>query len=190
VRLRRLAGVVALAVLLWFLPAGILIYFLIWLLGAVLYFVNGRSLLPLWCSLPLFLACFSSARLQWLQAPFLGDFLIGISFALVINSAAGGARRLPGHTMSRKAADFSYSVYLCHFPFLVFVLSALYQATGKGLRGPYTILTFGLFLLVLVLAYVWSYLVSLATERQTFRIRQWLSRVSNRDWLTKTGTVR
>ena len=175
-RWRLLPAVVALVLLVWFLPASILIYFLVWLLGAALFFVNRRALVPLWVSLILFAVSFSVARLQYLSIPYLADFLIGVSFALVINSAARGSSRLPGHDLNRKAADFSYSVYLCHFPFLVFVLSVLYEATGFGLRGPRTVWSAGLFLIILVLAYFWCYLVSLVSERQTPRIRQWLYR--------------
>jgi peptidoglycan/LPS O-acetylase OafA/YrhL len=189
-RWRLLPGVVALALLVWFLPASILIYFLVWLLGAVLYFANGRTFVPLWVSLILFALSFSVARLQWLKIPYLADFLIGITFALVINSAACSSRRLPGHGLSRKAADFSYSVYLCHFPFLVFVLSALYSATGTGLQGPHTLPSFGIFLLALVLAYVWAFLVSLATERQTPRIRRWLYQFMRLDPLFKAKVIR
>jgi len=189
-RWRLLPGVGALALLVWFLPASILIYFLVWLLGDALYFANRRALVPLWVSLILFALSFSVARLQWLNIPYLSDLLIGVSFALVINSAARGSRRLPGHGLSRKAADFSYSVYLCHFPFLVFALSAFYSATGTGLQGPRTLLSSGLFLLMLVLAYVWAFLVSLATERQTPRIRQWLYRFLRLDPLFKSNVIR
>jgi peptidoglycan/LPS O-acetylase OafA/YrhL len=179
----------ALAALIWFLPVNILVYSLVWLMGAGLYFINIRQHLPLWCSLLLFAASFCLSRLQWLTVPYLPDFLIGISFALLINSAAGSSRRLPGHGLSRKAADFSYSVYLCHFPFLVFVLSALYQTTGTGLQGPRSVLSFGIFLLVLVLAYVWAFLVSLGTERQTPRIRQWLYHLMRLDPLLQTKVI-
>ena len=186
-RWRLLFGVGALAVLFWFLPAAILIYFLVWLFGAVLYFFNARPRLPLWFSLLLFLGSFSATRLQWLKLPHLGNFLIAISFALVINSATGSARRLPWHSLSRRAANFSYSVYLCHFPFLVFVLSALYATTGVGLRGQRTVLSSSLFLLILVMAYGWCYGVSLVTERQTPRIREWLKRRLGFDPPFKTG---
>jgi len=188
-RWRVLPGIGVLALLVWFLPASILIYFLVWLLGAMLYFVNGRAFVPLWVSLILFAVSFSLARLHWLKIPYLADFLIGITFALVINSATCSSRRLPGHGLSRKAADFSYSVYLCHFPFLVFVLSALYTATGTGLQAPHTVLSFGVFLLVLALVYVWAFLVSLLTERQTPRIRHWLYRLTRLDPLWQTRGV-
>lgn len=170
-------SLIVLAVLVWFLPMDILVYSLVWLMGAALYFVNRRRYLPLWLSLLLFAASFSLARLQWLEVPYLADFLIGISFAAIINSAAGNSRRLLGHSLSRRAADFSYSVYLCHFPFLVFVLSGLYQFAGVGLRGQRTVGSAGLFLLILVLAYCWCYGISLITERQTPRIREWLYQI-------------
>jgi len=189
-RWRLLPGVAMLVLLVWFLPASILIYFFVWLLGAALYFANGRALVPLWASLILLAVSFSAARLQWLTVPCLADFFIGITFALVINSAARGSRRLPGHGLSRKAADFSYSVYLCHFPFLVFVLSALYQATGTGLQEPRSFLSSGIFLLALVLVYAWAFLVSLATERQTPRIRQWLYQLIRQDPLLKGRIIR
>jgi peptidoglycan/LPS O-acetylase OafA/YrhL len=111
----RIFAMVGLALLIWFLPAAILIYASVWLLGAALYFINGRAWLPMWIPLILFAASFSVARLQWFKIPYLPDFLIGISFALLINSATGSARRLPGNRWSREAAGFSYSVYLCIF---------------------------------------------------------------------------
>lgn len=175
----------ALALLFWFLPAGILIYSLVWFMGAALYFINGRSWLPLWLSLPLFLASFSLARMQAVTVPYVTDFLIGLSFATVINSAAGKSQHLPWRSLSRKAADFSYSVYLCHFPFLIFVLSALYQATGMGLRQTASGGLYGLFVAILLLIYVWSYTVSLFTERQTPRIRSWLYRLAGQPPMLK-----
>ena len=144
-------------------------------MGAALYFVNSRKLLPLWIPLLMFAVSFSLARWESVNVP---SFVIGVSFALLINSAVGNSRRLPWRRLSRKAADFSYSAYLCHFPFLVFVLSAIYQVSGRGVRGPLTAWALMPFFLVLTLAYVWCYGVSLVTERQTPRIREWLYRFS------------
>ncbi len=171
----RLMGGIGLAGIIWFLPASILMYSLVWLLGAALYFANRRAVIPLWFSLVLFAASFALARLQWVTIPFLADFLIGITFALVINSAAGADRRLPGHGWSRLTAGFSYSVYLCHFPFLALALSVLFQEHWIGFREPPTPRLAAFFFLVLLLAYAWCFLISLATERQTLRIRAWLN---------------
>jgi peptidoglycan/LPS O-acetylase OafA/YrhL len=173
---RFLLCIVALASIFWFLPAHILIYFLVWLMGALLYYINSRPLLPASVSLLLFLGCFSIARLQWINVPYVADFLIGISFAFLVNSSAGNFRRIPGHVLSREAADFSYSVYLCHFPFLVFILSALYEMAGIGFRASLSASFLMLSLTVLVLAYIWCYLISLITERQTPRIRSFFNR--------------
>jgi peptidoglycan/LPS O-acetylase OafA/YrhL len=97
----RLAGTMGLAAIIWFLPWPILIYSIVWLLGAGLYFLNRRAAVPLWVSLPIFFLCFSVARLQCLKLPYLADFLTGISFALVINSAAGSGGRLFAFTRFR-----------------------------------------------------------------------------------------
>lgn len=186
---RRVAGVGVLVAVLWFLPAHIQIYFLVWLLGAGLYFLNSRPRVPLWFALPLFLVCFSAARLHLLKQAWLGDFLIAPSFALVINAAACSERRLPARALSRKAADFSYSVYLCHFPFLVFGLSAVYQTAGIGLRSVPSVGLLGLFLATLFLIYLWCYGVSLITERQTPRIREGLHRFLGRGRMLKAGVL-
>ena len=108
----------ALAGIVWFLPSSILIYSVVWLLGAALYFFNERRLLPLWFSLGLFAACFSAARMQCISVPFVADFLIAISFALVINSAAGFSRQLVGKNLSRSL------VFGLSLPFSVFSAGA------------------------------------------------------------------
>jgi peptidoglycan/LPS O-acetylase OafA/YrhL len=164
-----------LAAIIWFLPTPILVYFIVWLLGAVLYLINGRVLVPLWISSLLFAVSFGIARLQWLTVPYLADFLIGISFALIINSSAESARRLPSHRWNRTAAGFSYSVYLCHFPILVFVLSMLFQEGWLGLRQQPTPKLAGAYLFVLIFVYSCCFFVSMVTERQTPQIRAWLN---------------
>lgn len=171
----KLLGMAGLAATFWFLPVPILIYSLVWLLGAALFFINGRRLLPLWFSAGLFAACFCVARLKWLAVPYLPDFLIGISFALLINSGSNASRRLHGHDWNRLAAGFSYSVYLCHFPFLTIVISMLLQNGWLDFRAYPTPKLAAVFLMVLILTYVWCFLISLATERQTTRIRTWLN---------------
>lgn len=179
----KILALAALALMGWFLPAPILIYFLVWLMGASLYFFNSKRVLPLWCSLILFGCCFSLARLRWMDSSMAPDFLIGVSFALVINSAAGSMRRLPRHQFSKWAADFSYSVYLCHFPLVVFLLSAIYRYSGTGIQAERNVPTGILFLLILSFVYAASFAVSLITERQTPRIRDFLYRLFGRTQL-------
>jgi peptidoglycan/LPS O-acetylase OafA/YrhL len=176
-RLAQIACVALLSGVACFLPQYILIYFLVWLLGALLYFVNFRPMLPVWISLPLFFICFCGVRVSWPGTGFIADAMIGLTFALVINSTAGSARRLPWARFSKKIADFSYSVYLCHVPFLFIALSALYQTAGIGLRSPVTSGLICMAILLAGLAVGWSWLISLATERQTGRIREKLYRM-------------
>ena len=170
----RAAGVIGLVGIFFFLPSRILIYGGVWLLGAALYFINTRRLVPLWFSAILFAVCFCASRLDWLANKCMADFLMAITFALVINSSTGTNRRLPGHRQSRVAAGFSYSVYLCHLPFLIFVISAIFQSGLIGFRPQPTLKLMTWFGLILLLAYSWCFLISLATESQTPHIRDWL----------------
>jgi len=172
---RRMLALFGLAWIIWFLPASILIYALLWLLGALLYFINSRRLVPLWISLAGLGGALTIARTEWVRNVIVQDFLIGISFALVINSAVGIARRLPANRWSRAAANCSYSVYLCHYPFAVLVVSVLFRLGVVGYPGPASLKLASVYLLVLLAALGWCYLVSLATERQTPRIRGWLN---------------
>jgi len=173
----RVFGTIGFIFIVWFLPAPILMYGVVWLLGAALYFVNHRALAPLWITFPLFAVSFCIARLQWLMTPYFADFLIGISFALVINSATANSRRIPGNAWSKTAAGFSYSVYLCHFPLLIFVASVLFQINLLGLRQQPTLKLGISYILILILTYAWCFLISLATERRTPQARAWINRV-------------
>ena len=172
-----------------FLPAEMLVYSLIWFMGAALYMLNNRAYCPIWMSLPFFLGSLTLSRFTSLSAGFVPDILIGISFCVLINSTAQNATRFAWHNISRKAADFSYSVYLCHFPFVVFAISAFYQITGFGIQERYDGRVGLLFVAILISSYIWSYLISLVTERQTTRIREWLYRLCGRDAVSQVKAL-
>ena len=173
-RVFSLAGT---AVLVWFLPRYILVYSLVWLLGAGLYFVNHRRLVPLPAALLLLAASLVVNRLQLLHLAYAGDFSIAVAFALTINAATGSARRLLVNDFSRRMAGFSYSTYLCHFPFVAFVLSVAFQQGWLSARGQPRPVPMLVFLLILLATCGWCYLISLVTERQTGRIRTRLNRL-------------
>lgn len=163
----------------------------LWLTGTAVAFMPRPRWLSPALTLPLFLLTllvargaqgFFDASAVYRDAK---NYAVAIAFAMVLLSLRG--RRYPW--LERIAqpnafmASFSYSLYLLHFPLMLFVLAALY-ATGAfpGLeRGflPTEARGIALYVVTIVIVYVASWLFSLGTERKTDAVRraikQWLT---------------
>jgi peptidoglycan/LPS O-acetylase OafA/YrhL/O-antigen/teichoic acid export membrane protein len=100
------------------------------------------------------------------------DFLVGISFALLIVFVAGFNLTPAATRVARFFAGFSYTLYLVHFPILAFVTSVALH-NERFTPGPKSLLIFGI-LFVSVIAY--AYVVSLAFEAQTPLVQRLLLR--------------
>jgi peptidoglycan/LPS O-acetylase OafA/YrhL len=169
------------------LPRGILLYFPIWLSGAVLAWVAPRlPIVPVtWrivtaiLYIPLMIAM---AKIN-LVPDFLHGALIGIGGDYVLAaatlmllvaalSARGPAPRALWVTFSRRAAGFSYALYVVHLPFLVFLTSI---ARGEQRWYPDAAhILLGLALLGIVFGYAWT--VAIVTEFRTTEVRLWVER--------------
>ena len=123
-------------------------------------------------SVLLFLGILVLARVEVLKVPYAWQYLLGLAYALVIVSMAGFEWRLPWFRQSAYLSDFSYSVYLIHFPVIIFFLSVGFEVCGFGIRMPFEafglVWYFGIFFVALLT----SWLVSLFTERKTARLRR------------------
>jgi peptidoglycan/LPS O-acetylase OafA/YrhL len=84
---------------------------------------------------------------------------------------------LPFYRTSQHLSDFSYSVYLVHFPVLVFALSLCYQVIGSGIRMPFHLGAFLWYLTVLMLSFLASWIISLFTEKKTPVLRSLIYQV-------------
>ena len=82
--------------------------------------------------------------------------------------------------MAEWGASFSYSVYLVHFPIILFTVSLLYQATGWGMRmnpsGPIIALWGVLFGALIGICWLFYNV----TEKKTAQFRIWLKRSKTR----------
>jgi peptidoglycan/LPS O-acetylase OafA/YrhL len=119
----------------------------------------------------LFLGILVLARVEVLKVPYAWQYLLGFAYALVILSLANGASRLPLARSSAYLADFSYSVYLIHFPVLLFVLSVGFESFGFGIRGPFSLAGLVWYIGVIGIAIFVSWIVSLFTEARTASLR-------------------
>jgi peptidoglycan/LPS O-acetylase OafA/YrhL len=163
-----------------FVGRGILSGFLVWLAGTVLVFAysNGRFSGKNWLSLYAFVSslalsvCLVAARTRhW---PLLGnDIAIGAAFSLVLFGVLQiemGANNSYYTRIAHFLAGFSYSLYVLHFPFLLFLRSWLVPAQ-KWQPDPVH-LFYAVIIGAAALCFAW--LVSTFTESKTRVVRNWL----------------
>ena len=168
--LSALGSLLAAAGLCWFLTWEILIFFGVWLLGAVASSWTKR-VPPWWLAACLLTPILLVARAEVLKVPYGWQYLLGVAFALVIVSLGNGSRRWFFSKPSAYLADFSYSVYLIHFPVLMFVVSGAFSLTGYGIKIPFDALGLIWFVAVFQLTILLAWIVSLFTERKTSTLK-------------------
>ena len=172
---RRLACAALVAGLFWWLPGNILLGGVIWLFGAGVYALTRSERGRHWLGHPLWLVGGALATLAMLAVSRLwqigpvGDVLLGLAAAVLVGGLA--VRTCPAGLYSRlsaAASEFSYTLYLVHFPLLACLFFTCYQ--GRQLApGPWSALLFA-GLLSLVIAYAAA--IWWCCERNTDRLRK------------------
>jgi peptidoglycan/LPS O-acetylase OafA/YrhL len=182
----RRASLVPLAAILLLLGPKFLSLLLLWTIGVAIVVVPTRwALRPLFAGL-IFLAVLLVARWQGsffdldANARYFKDLAVAISFAHLVIAMRG--RRYAWlervHATNAFMAGFSYSLYLLHFPLMLFLLGLLH-ATGwfPGIAHGYLPTEpAGLLAYALTIAAVFTlvWLFSLLTERRTLAVRRFL----------------
>ena len=193
----RVAGAVLLVLLAVFLGAGFFVYFGLWLVGLAVAFVPrlrlGHPLLALGAFL-LLLICirlFGTSVKENELTRTLKDFLVAIVFAGVVVSM----RQFNSMILKRLAninafmASFSYSLYLIHFPLMLFLLGALFStgrfpSIGTG-YSPAQIEGWLVYAGVALACFACAWAFSQLTEQQTGKARRWLKQ--RIDWRPSTS---
>ena len=182
---RRLlaAGIAALVLL--FLPIGILIGFLIWLSGVAVFWISAKCSVKarptalITCG-ALFAASLAYSKSERWQTG-LGvnaDLVVGLAFAalcLIMSTWPNPLRSRFGIVQTKiyeAMSDFSYSLYLSHFPFVV-VIGAMYYGEGKVIPALGSLLVYLLWLLVLM---VFAFIFWSCFERHTDYCRRVLTK--------------
>ena len=79
------------------------------------------------------------------------------------------------HPFNKFAADFSYTLYATHFPFIMFVIAMSETLFGRGWRTAYTGGgELGMVLLLIVAVMVYAWLMFLAFESRTRTVYEWM----------------
>jgi peptidoglycan/LPS O-acetylase OafA/YrhL len=156
-------------------PEGIVMGFGVWLAGVAAYaWVNSRFARhtdQTWFGVLSIAACLGLFHLS--RHGEVSDFFLGLGFAATLPYLV---RKLaaPRWLASTSAwlADFSYTLYLAHFPFVAFLW---YTLLGSERLLPSATAT-GRFVVLSLAAVGYSYLLSLLFERHTNRLRRWVMR--------------
>ncbi len=184
----RAAVAVAFAIALClFLPVQILMWGSIWVLG-LLVALYGRANLPrppLWLSLPLFGVTMVLGRFghaaeaaadpsSWFS---LGrDLMVAGGYSAVLLSFHRPGRGLPLAGLHRWLADFSYSLYIVHFPVMVFLAALGFQLFALPIAASPGAGTLAYAAAVLMLLYAFAWAFAFMTERHTQALRRWIAR--------------
>jgi peptidoglycan/LPS O-acetylase OafA/YrhL len=167
----------------FFVGRGILLGFLVWFAGTVLVFAYSnyrfrrRSSLTLYAvtSLLALSLCLVASRIEhW---PLLGgDLAVGVTFSLVLFAVLQiemGADNRYYARIAHFLAGFSYSLYVLHFPLLLFLRSWL--VPGQKWQPDPIHLFYAAIVGSFALSFAW--LVSTFTEGKTRVVRNWLKSV-------------
>jgi len=188
--LQRTGLFVLLGGLAWLIFPKILLFGSLWLLGVAIRIMPLRRMLPVAISVGQFLVTLIAIRVffewEWREsmlAHYGVSLLAAASCALLIASLQArpskDSREMPSlvrHPFNRIAADFSYTLYATHYPFVMFVIALGETLFGRGRHMTYT----GSWDLVMVLllvaaAMVYAWLMYLAFESKTRHVYNWLS---------------
>ncbi len=170
---------VAAVVLAVFLGREMLMGFVIWMAGCVLLMAYSklREFPKRWVApyivftLMILIACLAAARLGKSQV--LGaDLSVGLAFALFLFGVLQIDFSMRSHTYSNLArffAAFSYSLYVLHFPVVLFLRAWLAPRRWRP-NFPHVVFVIAIGMAVLVFAWF----VSLFTENKTSALRHWM----------------
>jgi peptidoglycan/LPS O-acetylase OafA/YrhL len=179
------AALVALGIFL-LVGSTISLYFVVWLLGVVVYIAPLFKPLESRFVWHVCVAVSLGACVLWMTVVNsfgreTGDLVTGFLFAPVIYLVVHAPRRRLDDretrlgTAASRLAAFSFTLYLVHLPLLVFIRAGL-QYRGAALWQPsvaHLMIAAAMVVGVVLVAFV----VSLLTEAQTDRVRMWVSRV-------------
>lgn len=108
------------------------------------------------------------------------NYMVAISYGLLILSMRGKKINylIKFASLNKFLASFSFSLYLLHFPLMLFLLAVLgnFQYFSQIAFGysPTDSLGLGIYFLLIILICLFCYIFSLFTEKKTYLVRNWM----------------
>ena len=191
--LQRNVAALAMIFIVWFVGRDILLFGIVWAAGAWAASWRGSLRIPplglvaLLVVVIYFDATGSITSWLWMHlhgpwlalAWFMPNLLVGLVFCallLAVRSSAKADEPLPGERLHTRLADFSYSLYLSHYPFAMFILAATGTWFGFGIQMPPSLPAFAILAGLIVLTYAYAYGIYWCSERHTPAVRKWCVR--------------
>jgi peptidoglycan/LPS O-acetylase OafA/YrhL len=176
----RLGCLIMASVIALFVGKIILLYFVIWLLGAALNFLPRREARPgaVMIAFILFMGMLLLSRLKILHEGFGTDLALGLSFMIALYTLLNAHSKALPRWYARAVlalSGVSYTMYLVHVPLLVF-LNALIVGTGTRWQPGIRAIVMSLGVTLVTMAYI--YLIWRAAEANTDKLRSYLERRS------------
>lgn len=179
--LRRAIHMLLFIAMALFVSPAIMLFFPVWLMGAAVAIFplpTMRPVLRSWIIALYVPVLFFIAKFHRLNAT-VGDYLLGIATAILLMALLNyrsQAKPTLWNRAGRRAAGFSYTLYLVHIPLLVF-FSRVFLVHGESWQPTPAHIAVALGLMAVVLVY--AYLIALVTEFRTTQVRDWVrSRLS------------
>lgn len=174
----RIITFILLLLILFILNKNIILYFSIWLLGIIPWYINKVNKKLFLLFILVFLASSVVSRLHLFENPFIIDFIFGASITgLIIILKHYDIYSSSFLTkMNTALSSFSYTLYLTHFSFLLFIISLINTLYEFKIQNQPNITRFSIYILLIVIIYLFAYFFAHITEFKTKQIQKRLQK--------------
>jgi len=176
----RIISILIIIFLSFTLTQNIFFYFTIWLLGALLFKYKIKFYIPTKISLILIFIILILIRIDMITANFISDFILAIFIVNFINSLINTKHKNKVYLkkFNERMADFSYSLYLFHFPFFVFLGSVISIYILPIVKLQPNLSTYIFYIIFLIVIYIYSFLMYKLFESKTNILRDKLYKLT------------
>lgn len=173
---KKITMILLISIIAFTLNYNIFLYFLVLLLGMTPWYITKKTNIFYSTFFLILLIIVSTiTRFHYIKIEYFSDILFAIILIGFIISIKNNDKSI---VLFKKAnhimADFSYSLYLIHFPLLLLSIAILNKYLGVNIQSNPSLERMTLFLLIIVCIYLFSFAFSFLTEKNTKKIQQGL----------------
>ncbi|MFT4803461.1 MAG: peptidoglycan/LPS O-acetylase OafA/YrhL [Psychroserpens sp.] len=172
--------------LLLILPISITKLFVLWLIGASIWYIQKPIIKNPIVSLTVFLIILTLSYMDFFQRSpfgFISQVGTATSFALVINSLIFYEKNHVNSyykKINHIFADFSYSLYILHFPLLLVLNALIIKHVGIENMEIDSFIGFSIFIFLLLSIYLYPFFIYLLTEKHTSKLQHFFCYIFNK----------